>query len=212
MLKSLMSDNFMKGLIYQLEESKAHRYQHQIKLLKSYLSWKDQQSTINNRRVSLPNVSHTNFSYTKSEIQQFRTHCWHNLLDLDKPQTSTLKDIKSLEISKILFPRHSRRKTDTQVLSLIHGHDIIFRKFKFNIKKNCSPYCEICYNNYDDNYHRLLVCPKYNSMYRDNIHTVLNDNETEDPILTILSNGKPEVLSDFRTMAQIALEKKCINT
>jgi exonuclease III len=205
LLKSICSDDHMRGLIYQLEESKAHRYQHQIQSLKSYICWKKQQATgtRNDRRISLINVQHTMLQYTKQEIRQFRGFIWNDHVDVEEPC-----NIGDAEINKTLFPRHSSRKTDTQVMSLLHGRDLSFMKFRFTITKSVSPFCQTCHNGlYDDNYHRLLVCSRYNSAYRDNIRTSIEDSPAENPILSILINGKPEILKDFRTMAQIAMQK-----
>ena len=206
LLKSICSDDHMKGLIYQLEESKAHRYQHQIKLLKSYISWKKQcDSGKPDRKISLANEQNSAMQYTKEEICQFKGQIWYNHTNLDEGLSSLPGNPM---INKILLPRHSSRKTDTQVLSLIHGHDLSFRKFRFSIKKNVSPFCQTChYGLYDDNHHRLLVCPRFNSAYRDNICKTIRDNQTENPILSILINGEPEVLKDLRVMAQIAMQK-----
>ena len=132
-------------------------------------------------------------------------HKWRTdyLEDFDLPDDPG----KSLEISKLLFPRNSKRKTDTQVLSLLHGHDLLFRKFKSSINSNCNPYCVVCPNEYDDNYHRLLQCPRYNSEYRDTLVSALTDDISNDPISAILKQGDPDIISSFRKIAQITMER-----
>jgi exonuclease III len=213
LLKSICSDDNMKALIYQLEESKAHRYQHQIKLLKSFITWKKQCDT----RLEKPATGKISLSedmsltpvmqYTKEEIRLFKGQIWYNHTNLEEDLSALTENPT---ISKRLLPRHSSRKTDTQVLSLIHGRDMAFMKFRFTIKRNVSPFCQTCQRGcYDDNYHRLLVCPKFNSSYRDNIHKAIKEspNDNKDPIISILLNGQPETLSDFRIMAQITMSK-----
>ena len=213
LLKSICSDDNMKALIYQLEESKAHRYQHQIKLLKSFITWKKQCGTQPEKLASgkislLEDLSLTPIMrYTKEEIRTFKGQIWHKHTNLEEDLSALAKDPL---INKRLLPRHSSRKTDTQVLSLIHGRDMAFMKFRFTINRNVSPFCQTCHGGcYDDNYHRLLVCPKYNSSYRDHIHKAIEEssNEHDDPIICMLLNGQPETLSDFRTMAQITMSK-----
>ena len=207
LLKALTSDDGMQALVYQLEESRAHRYQHQIASLKAYIRWKSQKEFgfSLDRTTSLLNVQNSILKYDKQDIRALRSFLWNKRLDADHEPNN----IGSHAISKTLLPRCSSRKTDTQVMSLIHGRDLSFMKFRFSITKRVSPFCQTCHMGLqDDNYHRLFVCPRFNSSYRDRICNVTTtESHREDRIYNILIKGEPEVMADLRAMAQIIMSK-----
>ena len=211
MLKSLKSDDEMKAIIYQIEESKDHRYQQHIRALHKYLLWKsnrEDNSTLTSnksrrRNLPLPLIHQDILGYTKAEIQDFRIHTWkeEHLEDLDIPPDEG----NIAEMSKLLFPRHSNRKTDTQILSLLHGHDLNFRKFRSTTSSRCTPYCNGCPNEYDDNHHRLFFCPRYNSGYR---NTIIKTTQTHGDITcNLLRHLDRDVIESFRNIAQIIMER-----
>jgi len=207
LLKAICSDDCMKGLIYQLEESRAHRFQHQVTSLKHYIRWKNQRENgiSIDRKIMLLNVQDTTMRYNKQDIREFRSLLWSKQLDImEEP-----RNIGNSLTTKTLFPRYSSRKIDTQVMSLLHGRDLKFMKFRFTITKRVSPFCQTCHNGLkDDNYHSLFVCPRFNSQYRDNIHNAVRGyNQNEDPILNILINEEPEIMLDLRVMAQLIMTK-----
>jgi hypothetical protein len=142
--------------------------------------------------------------YNKQDVQEFRSLLWSKQVDIEEP-----RNIGNPITRKTLFPRYSSRKTDTQVMSLLHGRDLKFMKFRFTITKRVSPFCQTCHHGLkDDNYHRLFVCPRFNSQYRDSICNAVKDyNQNEDPILNILINGNPEIMADLRVMAQLIMAK-----
>ena len=109
-------------------------------------------------------------------------------------------------ITKLLLPRYSSRITDTKVLSLLHGHDVIFPKFKRTIEGNhINPFCDTCTTLPDDHSHRLFICPKYNSGYRDELTLLLDDGG--DKFASLISMLNPQALKNFRIMAQISMHE-----
>ena len=181
-LKALSSDANMVGLMLQIEESRAHPYYQHINMVKDYLSLKlNTQYNLGMRRhnsKSLCYVDKSHFMYQKSDIDMLKLELWNQYL-ISEADSKTQKImipenngsssthlVQSINQHKILFPRDSRRSTDTKVMSLLHGHDLTFRSFKHSMNLSDSPYCLTCQGERDDNKHQLLDCPRFNSHYR----------------------------------------------
>ena len=214
MLKCLNSDNNMLGLIHQIEESKSHRFFHHIKYIHEYLKWKGVPMIKGRVRLNLIDINRQQLMYCKSEINNFTVHTWNQLLGLitpgpdqtdDSENASTSRDsVSRITFTKLLLPSHSSRMTDTKVLSLLHGHDIVFRKFKNSIEGNhINPFCDTCATHPDDHSHRLFTCPKYNCAYRDKLMLHLDDGG--DMLTSLISKPNAEALQNFRIMAQISM-------
>lgn len=202
LLKAIRSDPTMQGLIHQLEEAKSHSFQHHIFLLQTYLSWKGHSITSTRNRLCLASIDTSEFLCIKLEARNFMTHLWIKHLHAGKNRREIVSFNK--DCRKNLFPRHSSRKTDTQVMSLLHGHDLLFAKFRNTVTGECEPFCDICKDELDDNHHRLLICPYYNAEYRDNLINLIPP--TEDPFTFIITTDSSTIIKDFRCMAQIIME------
>ena len=126
-IKALTSDPFMQGLILQLEEAKAHRYQHHIDEIRKFLTWTRGSNELNRSKIDLLTSVHNGVvSYSKDEITRFMDFTWNKHLLLN-PRINPGEILNNIdERSKKLFPRYSSRSTDTKVMSLLHGHDITF--------------------------------------------------------------------------------------
>ena len=140
---------------------------------------------------------------SKQEISSYEDHLWKSHLNngssLDEKQIT----IDISKISNCLLPRHSRRATDTKVISLLHGHDLVFAAFKARVTNTCNPYCPNCSTLMDDNAHRIFVCPLYSCSYRE---TLLHLSTPEVSAgWSILSCKDEEVLTAFRNLAQITI-------
>ena len=162
----------MQGLILQLEEAKAHRYQHHIDEIRKFLMWITTGSNkLNRSRIDLLTSVHKGVvSYSKEEITRFMDFTWNKHLLLNpriNPSEGQILDNID-ERSKKLFPRYSSRSTDTKVMSLLHGHDITFTAFKARVANNCDPQCPNC-QMLDNNYHRIFSCPLYRCSYRETL-------------------------------------------
>ena len=204
-IKALTSDHHMQGLVLQLEEAKAHRYYEHIDLIRKFLSWKTGESRLNRSRIDLlEGVQKSIISYSREEISQFLEYTWNEHLQMSRASTDLPPDTKLLGIenrSKKLFPRHSRRSTDTKVMSLLHGHDLCFNAFNATVTGNCDPNCTNC-SSPDNNFHRILSCTLYNSSYRDALHHHFIRDSSSWPILR---DGSGEDILAFRCLAQLAI-------
>ena len=203
MLKSFSSDHYMKGLISQLDQAKSHRFQHQIDLLKKFLAWKNNSNLMRRSKLDILSLSFTELQYTKEDMTKFTAFLWED--DYSHPSTSfgpnATSSMSSVQ-SKILFPRSSSRKTDTKVMSVIHGHDLKFRRFRSSVIGDCTQKCTICPTETDDNLHQIFKCPKFNCVYR----TYLKDFENNyNPIWSILCDTNPPTHVNFRNLAQIIM-------
>lgn len=209
-LKAIHSDSNMKGIIMQLEGSRAHPFYHHIVLTKKYLQSKEHPTPCGSIR-RLPMLSqfpeHLSF-YSKLDIKDFKTHLWKEYLTLEADKK--LKDVlnhtrfSSLRIDprnhNILFPRTSKRLTDTKTMDLLHGHSTRFASFSYTVGTTSNPNCDIC-NVKDDNLHQLLSCIKYNSSYRDSISPLTRESP-HIPLSIILEADKKQV-NCFRNIAQL---------
>lgn len=196
----------------QLESSRAHPFYHHIVLVKKYLQRKEC-GTIKQRTSRLTSLSqyqdHQTF-YCKSDIQDFKTYLWreHLTLDADKKLRDTINHTRFTSVTvdpqnhKILFPRTSKRITDTKIMDLIHGHSLNFASFSYSVGASIHPNCDMC-NVKDDNLHQLLLCPKYNCSYRDSLIALARDSPSV-PLSIILEAEKKQVIC-FRNIAQIIL-------
>ena len=127
-----------------------------------------------------------------------------NNFNLVEKKTNCPQDVKLCSIaekSKQLFPRCSKRRTDTKVMSLLHGHDVCFRSFDSRVTGNCDPQCPNCPAS-DDNLHRLFVCPLFNSAFRD---TLQLHSTNKHPSWSILSDQSKESSKAFRCLSQLAI-------
>ena len=156
-IKALTGDSYMQGLIIQLGEARAHRYYPHIDLTRRFVSWKINNPNILHRsKLNLLECFQDSYlQYTKGEMTTFLDILWNDHL-----QRNLQHDIQLLEInekSKRLFPRHSSRSTDTQVMSLLHGHDLCFRAFNSRVTGHCTPHCSDCPTR-DTHIHRIFTC------------------------------------------------------
>ena len=109
----------------------------------------------------------------------------------------------SLMVHKILFPRSSKRCTDTKIMSLLHGHDLTFNSFKHSLKLTTSSCCEICPGEKDDNKHKLIMCPKFNCEYRNLFSCIMPSSSL---LREVMIQMDPSMLRGLRVMAQIILK------
>ena len=210
-LKALSSDDNLRGLIYQLEESRSHPFYQHIIMVKTYLSYKhgcilDRR---NNLTSSLVSVDQSLLIYKKSDIDTWKIRLWNDFLvsksngkqgDTSAPDNTLL--LESIIHHKFLFPRTSKRSTDTKVMSLLHGHDLCFKSFQYTLKLVSCPLCDVCHTEKDDNKHQLLKCPRFNCKYRDE----LSNSFLSSPTLAhgiLGSQPHLDILERFRCMAQI---------
>ena len=216
-LKALSSDANMSGLIYQIEESRCHPFYHHILMAKDYLSSKceELQKILHTRHYkhnssTLIQIEPSNFFYSKHDINMQKVKLWRKFFasEADKRSMSILNldpenpQLISIEQHKILFPRFSRRLTDTRIMSLIHGHDLAFMSFKYSAKLASSPFCQTCKHIKDDNMHQLLHCSRYNCCYRESL--LIHSDPTSVASLVFTSYNKDQ-LSCFRKMSQIIM-------
>ena len=155
-LKSLSSDASMKGLIYQLEESRQHPFYHHIVMVRNYLSLKGVTANNVKRITSFNLLEHCNdpsLVYQESDIRSLRLKLWNKYFstdaDIKSINTMTsgpdhindngIAQEQSLTVYKTLFPRTSKRSTDTKTMSLLHGHDLTFNIFKHSLNLSPSP-------------------------------------------------------------------------
>ena len=216
-LKALTSDNNMVGLIFQLEESRSHPFYQHIVMVREYLSLFQETSTSVSCRRNLATswlstINRELFRYSSSNIMMLKTHLWNKYMALEADiksrsimghsnnSESDICILQTVEQHKNLFPRNSKRVTDTKVMSLIHGHDLIFNKFKHSLHLSSSPYCSLCPSEIDNNSHRLLYCPKYSSHYRESLYSLSSSNYLAQGILV---HGTSTQLENIRLMAQI---------
>ena len=203
--KALTSDYHMQGLILQLEESRTHRYHQHIDMILQYLAWKGGSSNLTRSRIKLISSIDDLAHYSKEDMSQYEDHLWklhlnqHNCMCTEEQQIAISLD----EISRTLLPRDSSRKTDTKVISLLHGHDLCFTAFKARILDSGQPNCSTCPTLKDDNAHRIFSCPLFRCSYRDSL-LHLNDHERSAG-WSILACDDKALLNEFRNLAQIAV-------
>ena len=209
-LKALYSDHDMRSMILQLEDSRGHPFHHHTVMVKQFLKLTSTELnfTRNSEVNSLEKVEKCALRYTEADIEKYKTQLW---LDLLKSQSNTELDTNSLHLNSIegrdleiknhkyLFPRSSKRVTDTKVMTLIHGHSLMFNKFQYSLGETYSPNCSTCLV-IDDNYHRLLECPKYECIYRKSLKLIGNLHCT---ILELILQGNKIEIKHFRYIAQI---------
>ena len=210
-LKALHSDPNMRSMILQIEGERNHPFHHHIVLAKKFL----QHNTIsmsNFRNRNLPELSDYNeiyTHYTKEEMGAFKRVLWKNCITTEADKklidlfTLTSFSGSSLNTTnhKMLFPRTSKRITDTKVMDLLHGHSLNFNSFQYTIGEVLSPACNSCSVD-DDNYHQLMDCVKFNSTYRDPLSDL---QPTQNIFLSVILDSNKEQLLCFRKMAQIII-------
>ena len=103
---------------------------------------------------------------------------------------------------KILFPRTSKRATDTQVMDLIHGHSLTFGSFKCTIGRRAHLNCDMC-GVEDHNFHQLIECPKFNCSYRNHLVNLCRSPCIISIFLSIILEADRYQVKCFRNMAQI---------
>ena len=216
-LKALTSDINMMGIIYQLEESRSHPYYQHIIMVKDYISLLQGTPVNTNHRRNysssqLAIINKAHLRYNQSDITKLRTHLWNNYITSEADRKSQIimshsgiKEtdictIQSLEHHKILFPRTSKRATDTKVMTLLHGHDLSFNTFKYSLQLSSDPFCSLCIAEKDNSMHRLLYCPKFNCHFRCHLTTLSASSHLAHAVLL---HGNTTQLNNFRCMAQI---------
>lgn len=212
-LKALNSDDNMKGLVYQIEGARDHPFFQHIEITKEYLYEKCGLLKSRNRQYSsIMDIVPHNLIYNDSEIMSLKIRLWNDYLASDadpksmqimNPDTNQDRDltpINGILHHKILFPRFSKRITDTKVMSILHGHDLTFRSFKYSTGLISNPSCGICPDKKDDNKHQLLICPRFNCEYRNSLSSLLESNYLAQGIL---SQMDVNMLNGIRSMAQI---------
>ena len=207
-----VNDNYLSGLIYQLETARYHPFYNHILATKLFIHWKLKITTSNYREISLTNLDKSTFLYTKAEIDMYQAFKSTNLIQNSIPEDDKEFFITTnMEIThnhnKQLFPRKSSRYTDVNVMDILHGHCNRFNNFKHSILKNephlqmgHSKYCPICQLTPDTSYHQLYECPRYNSNYREQLPQINN------PVLfgfELIMMKQPDILKALRIMAQI---------
>ena len=202
-IKALTSDPFMQGLVLQLEEAKAHRYQHHIDEIRKFLTWTTGSNELNRNKIDLlSSVQNGVVSYSKEEIACFMDFTWNKHLLLNPRNPSECQTLNNIdERSKKFFPRYSSRSTDTKVMSLLHGHDITFTAFKARVANNCDPQCPNC-QVLDNNHHRIFSCSLYSCSYRE---TPQEHSTSDKPCWSILRDDSDHSITAFRSLAQIAI-------
>ena len=209
LLKCLNSDNNMTGLIHQIEESRAHRFYHHIMFVHDYLKWKNVSLYSGRQKLNLLNIEGQLLVYSKEDIEDFTSHEWSQLsLNQHNDHPTWASDSASRNfLTRHLLPRSSSRLTDTKVLSLLHGHDVVFHKFERTVTvqgPRVTPFCDFCKTIEDDHMHRLQGCPRYNSAYRDSLMPLLEDHY--DILSSMFRAGYGHYISSFRIMAQICMD------
>ena len=119
----------------------------------------------------------------------------------------SLSDLSDTNISvtnhKALFPRYSKRSTDTYVLDLLLGHSLQFGSFKFALKKRSHPNCLMC-GTEDNNFHQLMYCPRFNCSYREALEELCDTPDSEIGVfLHIILSASHQQVDCFRKIAQI---------
>lgn len=213
-LKALNSDTNMRSMMLQIEGSRHHPFYHHIVLARRYLQSKD--GTILHRRprqhTSLGEIDNSLTQYSKDGIEEFKMILWKEFLTSEADgKLVDLFTLSSFSIPKLqvrnrkfLFPRTSKRETDTKVMDLLHGHSLSFSSFKHSVRCNINPNCESCEPGVkDDNLHQLLDCPRYNSSYREPLRELSGSPNT---CLSIVLEASKQQVTCFRNMAQIIVK------
>ena len=208
----------MKSLIFQLEESPGHVFYHHIQFVKKFLYMKNNKLTFRRGSIcsNLSQVSQSLLLYTKEDIKHLKHTLWHEHLSLcaDKKSKAVFKSCDtysplktfcfSLSASKYLFPRTSRRETDTKIMTLLHGHDKNFRSFQHKLGLIESPLCTLCTQKEDNNIHQVLECPRFSCKFRDELLQVTD--KALNLVQGILTCANKEQIQCFRNMAQIVIK------
>ena len=216
-LKALTSDDTMKGIICQIEGSRDHPFYKHINMTKDYVLTKFNHlngSRINHSNSSIINLDESYFIYTNADIDAFKLKLWNDFLAVDadsksllimNPESNTDQNsypTQSFLQHKILFPRSSKRSTDTKIMSLLHGHDLAFGSFRQSTGLTSDPSCYICPGEKDSNKHQLINCPRFNCRYRDSLQGISDSDHLAQGVLSQLDTS---MLQGFRKMAQIIL-------
>ena len=169
----------------------------------------------NGNTNTLDTVDETLLVYSKSDMNSWKVKLWNDHLALEadrkskeimigKGSTIDASALMDITHHKYLFPRSSKRTTDTKVMSLIHGHDLSIKSFRYSLKLTSSPLCDVCPSVKDNNHHKIFKCPKFNCKYR---KSLLRFSESESVVHGILTSQPTQsTLTDFRSMAQIVIK------
>ena len=212
-LKALHSDPNMRSMMLQIECSRNHPFYHHISLVRKYLLYKDSNlRPVHSRehQIQLSRVSDSLTYYLKSEIEGYKMKLWKESLVSGRDEKLlyllNLTDFSSTEFQprnhKILFPRTSRRSTDTKVMDLIHGHSLTFGSFKCTIGRRDHHNCTMC-GSEDHNFHQLMECPKFNCSYREHMVNLCRSPCIISIFLSIILEADRYQVECFRNMAQI---------
>ena len=220
-LKALSSDDSMKALLYQLEESKQHPFHYHLQLAKTYLESRYSNVSFGSRRAysSIAEVNPMLLRYSVYDIQDLKDNLWKEYLSDKTSSTSKNNfDVNSISsmlsryspdpwdkshVSKHLFPRSSRRSTDTKTMGVLHGHDLSFASFKHTVGLAHSAMCTTC-DKCDNNIHQVLECPKFNCEFRNKLKELVSNSFSM--VHGILISANREQIKCFRNLAQIIIK------
>ena len=211
-LKALTSDENMRNMILQIDGSRAHPFYHHIVLVKKYLQQKEHGIPVSRLTgvTTLLQVDDIHIHYQKADINKYKTQMWKDFLTLEADH-KLMNHFNILNYTneqfqpnnhKKLFPRTSKRSTDTKVMDLIHGHSMEFKSFKYTLGHAASPNCDTCLTK-DDIYHRLIECTKYNSSYRNFLEDMDVMEAPPCIFLKMILEADSQQIMCFRNMAQI---------
>ena len=188
--------------------------------MRKYLLHKDPSLKSDQLRecLQLSQVSNSLTYYLKSEIDDYKMKLWRESLVTGRDEKLlyllNLTDFSLMEFRpknhKLLFPRTSKRSTDTQVMDLIHGHSLTFGSFKCTIGRRAQLNCDMC-GVEDHNFHQLIECPKFNCSYREHLVNLCRSPCTISIFLSIILEADRYQVTCFLNMAQIIVRNTCRN-
>ena len=115
-LKSLHSDSNMKGMLLQIESSRAHPFYHHILLATKYLNHQDQHLTFGQSSgrsggvTSLAEINERLTHYTKMDIDNFKGKLWEELLTNNEERYANYVQERMWDSTPILQPLTRNQK------------------------------------------------------------------------------------------------------
>ena len=117
-LKCLASNDEMKSVMLQLEDSTSHPWYQHITYLRQYSAWKRKHSR-STRAISILLIDESIYHYTKIDMNKFLHHCWNIYMKTFLADSVPSHFICSENtMVKLLFNKQSSRYDDTSVIAV----------------------------------------------------------------------------------------------
>ena len=202
LLKCLSSDDEMIAILLNIEQYSEHPLFSKISQLKSYILWKKQSIRQTARTLDLLSEFDEDMAfYTRKEMKDYQNRLWWKAVKSKFPHLDTKEWGESN--GKYIFPPSSLRKQNSLAAEFIHGHSVVFNRFKKAARISNNEICEFCkLNLVDSNSHRLFECLAFACEHRNELLKLLRNNIADFEWKLIVQNSSDKECNKHKHITQ----------